>query len=532
VAAAGDRTGRPPLEVCAHRGDSSRYRENTLPAIRSAIAAGADYVEIDVRVTADGSVVVLHDATLERLWGRPVAVGDITAAQVADLGGPDDRPPLLSEVLELFEGASSTLLIDMDEPGPAEPAFRVASRFDAHVAWCGHLEAMQVLRSLDPEARIWLPWHQPQAPSAEDLAALRPERVNSPFLVMTREVVDQVHRLGCKVTVWTVDDEPTMRWARDIGVDTVTSNQLALLQRVGSEDAVDEGHRDDGSLGGLDLDEALVVARGLARWAMAFTRETGPGEVSAKKDAADLVTEVDVAVERRVREVVGHHFPDHGFVGEEMGGHPEPRTPCWYLDPVDGTANLANRVPWNAFSLALVLDDMPLVAVVADPWRGELFEAVLGRGARLNGAPLSLPQGRSTEDPLRGRIVSTELANHVPWPGMLELLERLGERYCTLRIMGSGTLTVVGVAAGRGAGAVIGRFGAVDHVAAALIVQEAGGVVLDAHGKPNLFPEEGGILAAAPEAAAALHELWEESCRQHQQRSALAPEPVPAQGEG
>ena len=55
--------------ACAHRGDSSRYRENTIVAIQSAIDAGAEVVEIDVRITRDGKVIVLHDSNLERLWG-------------------------------------------------------------------------------------------------------------------------------------------------------------------------------------------------------------------------------------------------------------------------------------------------------------------------------------------------------------------------------------------------------------------------------------------------------------------------------
>jgi myo-inositol-1(or 4)-monophosphatase/deoxyribonuclease-2 len=242
-----------------------------------------------------------------------------------------------------------------------------------------------------------------------------------------------------------------------------------------------------------------------------------------KKDAADLVTQVDVAVERHVREVIGQHFPGHDFVGEELGGAARAGVPCWYLDPVDGTANFANRIPWNAFSLALVVDREPQVGVVADPWRGDLFEAVRDGGARLNGVRLRLPESTANADdadtdtegldPLSGRIVSTELANQLPWPGMLGLLERLGARYCTMRIMGSGTMTLVGVAAGRGAGAVIGRFGPVDHLAAALIVQEAGGVVLDSSGERTLFPTEGGIMAAAPDAADALYTLWQESVR-------------------
>jgi myo-inositol-1(or 4)-monophosphatase/deoxyribonuclease-2 len=512
-------------EASAHRGDSSRFRENTLPAIRSAIAADAEFVEIDVRLTAEGAVVVLHDPTLERLWGRDEAIAETSLARVRELGGPDHRPPLLSEVLELFEGAASTLLIDMDDPSFAEPAWLVAAPSSAAVAWCGDLDGMRTIRALDPDARIWLPWNSPTAPTAADVAELSPERVNSNAVVMTADMVRQIHSLGCAVTVWTVDDELTMRWATGIGIDTITTNQLPLLQRViaegsGAADRAGGRGRDDASVergASVDLDAAIDVARGLAAWAIHYARSADPGRIDTKVNPADLVTEVDVTIERHVREIVGFHFPDHHFVGEELGGRAEPGRPCWYLDPVDGTTNFANRLPWNAFSLALAVDDEPLVAVVADPWRADLFEAVQGRGARLNGRTLHLRAVSGTRDPatdpLAGRVVSTELAAHVAWPGMLELLTALGDRYCTLRIMGSGTLSLVGVAAGRGAGAVIGRFGAVDHVAATLIVHEAGGVVLDEAGQPSLFPAEGGILVAAPEAADALSALWREARR-------------------
>jgi fructose-1,6-bisphosphatase/inositol monophosphatase family enzyme/glycerophosphoryl diester phosphodiesterase len=541
-----------PVQTCAHRGNSNVYRENTLPAIRSAIAAGADFVEIDVRVTADDQVIVLHDATLERLWGLPSAVSDVTLEQVRSLGGADERPPLLSEVIELFDGAPSTLLIDMDDPTLAEPAYRVvasvlsASVLSASVlsasgatsaapgagdpasrtavAWCGDIDGMRTIRRLDAGARIWMPWDSPTAPTADDIGDLAPERINTEFLTMTRQLAEQIHALGYGITVWTVDDESSMRWAQRIGVDTVTTNRLGRLQRVASS-AEDDGAFSEGTgpstHDAVDIDEAIAVARGLAQWAIEFSSSADPGQIDTKKDAADLVTEVDVAVERHVREVVEAHFPSHDFVGEEMGGGARRGVPCWYLDPVDGTANFANRIPWNAFSLALAVDDQPLVAVVADPWRGDLFEAVAGRGARLNGSVLRLPEAADSvaaaraSDPLAGRIVSTELANQAPWPGMLELLERLGERFCTMRVMGSGTMTVVGVAAGRGAGAVIGKFGAVDHVAAALIVREAGGVVLDSAGQPNLFPASGGIMAAAPGASDALYALWRDSVAAH-----------------
>jgi myo-inositol-1(or 4)-monophosphatase len=500
---------RTHVQASAHRGDSSRFRENTLPAIRSAIAAGAGFVEIDVRTTSDGAVVVLHDPTLDRLWGRSAEIAQTTCAELRELGDREHRPPLLSEVLELFENSPSTLLIDMDDASFAAPAHGVVAGSTAPIAWCGDLEGMRTIRSLEPSARIWMPWASSHAPTAADLDELAPECVNMDHLVATREMVQEIHRLGYQVTVWTVDDETAMRWALDMGADVVTTNQLSRLQRILGEDL---GDRSIHGAGTVDIDEAVVVARGLARWVIDFTRTAEPGQISTKINPADLVTEVDVLVERRVRDVIGRHFPEHGFVGEEMGGTPEPGVPCWYLDPVDGTTNFANAVPWNAFSLALVVDGSPVVAVVADPWRGDLFEAVSGRGAWLNGSQLRIAGAHGLEDPLAGRVVSTELAGHVPWPGMLEMLAMLGDRFCTMRIMGSGTMTLVGIAAGRGVGAVIGQFGAVDHVAATLIVHEAGGVVLDSAGGPSLFPSDGGIMAASPEAAGALYQLWRQSC--------------------
>lgn len=493
---------------CAHRGDSTRFRENTIPAIRSALANGAEFVEIDIRLTADGEVIVLHDRSALRLWGEPRMVSELSLAQVQQLGDGENRIPSLREVLSLFVGSPSTLLIDMEEPHLGRAAQPVVAASGVRVSWCGDTGALRAVRQLDAEASIWMAWNEATIPTAEDLAELDPEYVNSDYLYLTRELVEGVHRLGRKLSVWTIDHAPTMRWALELGVDSVTSNQLDDLQKV-----VDDGllPRVSGDQTELDLDEVMSVARELGEWAISFARSADPGHIESKFDPADLVTEVDVAVERHVRAVVGDRFPQFDFVGEEMGGAARAGVPCWYLDPVDGTANFANRIPWNAFSLALVVDGTPLVAVVADPWRGELFEACKDGGAKLNGTPLSISGPTSDGDPLSGRIVSTELDNQTPWPGMLQFLDGLGKRFSTMRIMGSGTMTVMGIAANRGVGAVIGNFGAVDHLAAVLIVKEAGGVVLNSDGEACLFPSSGGILAAAPHAAPALYALWQES---------------------
>lgn len=496
--------------VTAHRGDSSVVRENTLPAIRSALAKGAATVEIDVRVTADGRVVLLHDETLERLWGDPRPVAEVDWAELRELGGGDLRIPLLSDVLPLFDAVDAVLLIDMDAVRPALPSAAVVAEHGAgaRVAWCGDLDAMRAIRSADADAVIWLPWASATAPTADDLAELRPAVVNLPFAVTGPALVDAVHALGATVSCWTVDDDDQAAHLARIGVDAITTNRLAAVQAVLSSAAADPAALPSAE---TERTRARRIARGLAEWAIGHVRTTAVGVVDTKSNPADHVTRVDREIELMVRAVVGAQFPAHAFVGEEYGGDGAGAAPCWYLDPVDGTANLANGVPWTSFSLALVENGVPVVAVVADPWRGEIVEAAAGQGAWVGDRRLHLPEANwdHSFDPLRGTIVSTELAGHRAWPGMVDLLDSLGDRFCTTRIMGSGTLTLAGIALGHGAGSVIGAFGPVDHLAAVLIVKEAGGVVLDENGHDTLFPSWGGVLAARDRRTAeALFALW------------------------
>jgi myo-inositol-1(or 4)-monophosphatase len=506
--------------VTAHRGDSSRFRENTLPAIRSALASGAHTVEIDVHVTADGEVVLLHDATLERLWGDARDIGEVTWTEIQDLGGGETRIPRLADVLPLFDDSAALLLIDMDAVHPAAASQRVVAAHGgpARVAWCGILEAMQIVRDLDPDAEIWMPWDSPVGPLPDDLAALRPSVINLPHFVVGASLVTAVHELGLRVSCWTVDDLVQARHLAGIGVDSITTNQLpdvlgALDTDPGASSPDDARHR------------ARLISRSLAEWAMEYVRTHRVGAIHTKANPADHVTEIDRNIERGVRAVIGAQFPDHVFVGEEFGGAAVEGKPCWYLDPVDGTANLANGVPWTSFSLALVENGVPVVAVVADPWRDVVVEAAEREGTWVGDRRLTLPAANWDHgvDPLRGAMVSTELAGHRPWPGMRDLVDGLADRYCTTRVMGSGTLTVAGIALGHGVGAVIGAFGPVDHLAAVLIVREAGGVVLDEQGRDTLFPAYGGVLAAQDRRTAeALFALWRNGIACDSARAAAA----------
>ena len=118
-----------------------------------------------------------------------------------------------------------------------------------------------------------------------------------------------------------------------------------------------------------------------------------------KKGTIDLVTEVDVAVERMFRAMIAERFPDHQVLAEEMGGAAAaPEGPCWVFDPIDGTTNFAHGLPIFCSSLALEIDGVAEVAAVYDPTRKELFTAERGGGAFLNGQPLRVSQAATLVD--------------------------------------------------------------------------------------------------------------------------------------
>jgi myo-inositol-1(or 4)-monophosphatase/deoxyribonuclease-2 len=479
-------------------------RENTLPGVAVAEALGADLVAVDVRRTADGVAVLLHDATLGRMWGDPRPLAEVPWCDVARLGNGLDRIPRLDAVLERLDGCRSTLLVDV--PGPEDA--RVAATTVAAVpgcvpvAWRGTTAALTAVRDVLPEADVWLAWESLDPPTEADLVDLTPTVLDLDVAFCTPRTVRAAHRLGLLVSVWTVDDPEPALWASRLGVDLLTTTDVAALHAVFAA-----AERDGWPEPVRDASEAEVAARAqplahrIAHEVIAFTRE----HTALAGAPVDLVADVDRSVEQHVRGRVRAAFPTHGFTGEEYGEAPGDDH-RWYLDPVDGSTNLGNGVPWTSMSLCLTRRGRPVVGVVADPWRGEVFEARRGRGAVIRDRQLRLDDGPVG---LAGGVVGTELDGHRPWPGFTAFLDALADRSCALRVLGSSTLTIAQVAAGRGIGACVSAFDPVDHGAAVLLVLEAGGVVRTLDGAVSGFPPLGvPFLVARPGVADELYAVW------------------------
>ncbi|WP_432013805.1 glycerophosphodiester phosphodiesterase [Streptomyces cucumeris] len=210
-----------------HRGDPYVHRENTLASVASAVAAGAGAVEIDVRLTRDGVPVLLHDATLKRLWRHDRPLSGLTAEAVRELTG--GGVPTLREALASAD--SARLLIDLPDPAAA-PAAVDAVRAGAaghRVYYCGALGALRTVRRADPDAEIALTWTTPAPPRPELLSVLRPRWINYRFGLVSPELVARHHADGLLVSAWTADTRRSMSRLLRAGVDAITTNRVGAL---------------------------------------------------------------------------------------------------------------------------------------------------------------------------------------------------------------------------------------------------------------------------------------------------------------
>lgn len=202
-----------------------------------------------------------------------------------------------------------------------------------------------------------------------------------------------------------------------------------------------------------------------------------------KKGVIDLVTEVDVEVERMFRELIAERFPDHQILAEEFGGASQvPAGPCWVFDPIDGTANYAHGVPIFCSSLALEIDGVAELAAVYDANRKELFTAERGGGAFLNGRPLQISSAE--------RLVDAMLVTGFPYDVHARVDEIVGlfaafvGQARAVRRLGSAAIDLCWVAAGRLDGFWESDLKPWDIAGGALIVAEANGTITRMDGSP------------------------------------------------
>nr|PZN38296.1 MAG: inositol monophosphatase [Bacillota bacterium] len=237
-------------------------------------------------------------------------------------------------------------------------------------------------------------------------------------------------------------------------------------------------------------EEAAVRA---AREAGRLIREQyGRVGYETKSNPHDMVTAVDRASEETIARILTDTFPGIPFLGEEgVAGRqgvavpgdrpPESLPELWVVDPIDGTMNFVYGLPFSSVSIALVRHGEPVVGVVYDPYRDEVFTARKGEGAWLNGKPIRVRPAPSLGDAL---VATGYPADGEARRPLLAGVHALAAQTRNLRSMGSAALHLAYVACGR-----LNLFYELylnpwDIAAGVLMVQEAGGKVTDTLGRP------------------------------------------------
>ncbi|MER6025579.1 glycerophosphodiester phosphodiesterase [Streptomyces sp. NPDC001851] len=221
------------VTAVAHRGAPYRFRENTVDSLRSALDQGADAVEIDVRLTRDGVPVLLHDATLARLWDVDRPLGALSAEELRGLtaGGV----PTLAEALAAT--GDCRVMVDLcGRPGrrSVDRIMDVVRQSGARerVYYCAGAEAMLAVRAADPAAEIALTWTTLAPPRPVLLDVVRPRWLNYRFSLVSRELAARVHHGGHLLSVWTPDTRRSMSRLLELGVDSITTNRIDALHAL------------------------------------------------------------------------------------------------------------------------------------------------------------------------------------------------------------------------------------------------------------------------------------------------------------
>jgi myo-inositol-1(or 4)-monophosphatase len=236
-----------------------------------------------------------------------------------------------------------------------------------------------------------------------------------------------------------------------------------------------------------DLSALMPVAAEAIDIARDIVLQRKPEIVTAKGDR-DMVSDIDIAIERAIREYLAKHTPHVGFLGEEEGPAPGDHQMTWALDPIDGTANFVQDIPLFAISLALIREEKPVLGIIDVPAMHGRYSACLGNGARYGRESLHLRSATR----LSAAIVTIgdyAVGDNADARNKLRLAvtHQLAGQALRVRMLGSAAIDLAWLAHGRTDAAIIFGNKPWDTAAGVILVREAGGHVIDHDGAQHTF---------------------------------------------
>ncbi len=220
------------MHIMGHRGAAAYEPENTLRSIRTALAMGVTAVEVDVQLTKDDELAVIHDSTVDRTTNGKGAVRDFTLAELQRLdAGKGEAVPALAQVVEEVSGRAH-LIVEVKHP-EAAPAvlqfFQAREIFgETHVISFWHPVVM-ALKAKEPRLHTGVLFVGcPADPVGLARAALA-EALVLHYAYVTPELVNAAHADGIQVYIWNIDDVDTLKPYLDMNLDGIGSNRPDVL---------------------------------------------------------------------------------------------------------------------------------------------------------------------------------------------------------------------------------------------------------------------------------------------------------------
>ena len=256
----------------------------------------------------------------------------------------------------------------------------------------------------------------------------------------------------------------------------------------------------------MDFTKELEFITTHIRQAFGQFAQAGAQDVR-QKCAFDLVTEVDVNIERFLTDAIQTAFPGDHIHAEELSNTQPVTGRTWVIDPIDGTCNFAHGIPTYGIQCCLFVDGDPQLAVIYLPQQEEMYTAVAGQGCWLNGEKVTVNAAVTAQNALISLGDFTHKSDRLA-ALQYRAMGYLYPRVAKLRMYGAASVDCAWFVGGRLSATVFTTRNLWDIAPGILMAREAGGIVLNLKGEPYQFTDEGVMLAANREMAHLMTEAF------------------------
>ena len=212
-----------------HRGAKAYEIENTLESYKKAIELGANAIELDVRKSNDGKLIVIHDDNLKRVFGKDISVNETTLIELKQLTG--DKIPTLEQALQFIDKKVERILVELKEVGYENKVLEIIKKENLNervIIVSFHEPALLNVREVDGKIETGLIYAKHNNPINAALKLKAQYLVPLYKLTHTKNIED-AHKNNLKVIVWTINTKHEAKQYRDKGADGIASDKPDIL---------------------------------------------------------------------------------------------------------------------------------------------------------------------------------------------------------------------------------------------------------------------------------------------------------------